>query len=123
MPGGQASNQPPATARAETGSLHSRGWPRPLGRSQALLISNFTLGYDRFPVHAQVPAVLGECRLDADHVLWLSISGCSARHRAEDANQLPGLDRLPLFQAVKNSSSSGASAVGDTLCVWPSRTR
>ena len=59
MPGGQASNQPSATARAETGSLHSRGWPRPLGRSQALLISNFTLGYDRFPVHAQVPAVTG----------------------------------------------------------------
>src|SRR5260370_13981838 len=26
-------------------------------------------------------------------------------------------------QAVKNSSSSGASAAGDTLCVWPSRTR
>jgi len=30
---------------------------------------------------------------------------------------------LPLFQAVKNSSSSGVSAVGDTLCVWPSMTR
>ena len=62
-------------------------------------------------------------RLDAGHAAGLSLSGRCACHLAEEANRGPGLDRLPLFQAVKNSSSSGTSAAGDTLCVWPSRTR
>lgn len=66
---------------------------------------------------------MGGYRLGADHVLGLSISGRSACRLADEANRLPGLDCLPLFQAVKNSSSSGTSAVGDTLCVWLLMTR